>query len=156
MAHLHTHQQVFFLFLILFFRILFELSTIMFVFTVITTPQAPPSMDSSMVNVPLPTQDPAVCAVVRGQLTAKGWSVSGWTALPGLPCYFRLSAQVRGGDADWNILTSNRILKFLFRLCLSGGGVFGSMCCRCIWSRAISRLWESWSCKLSETDDSTV
>lgn len=62
---------------------------------------APDSMFSSMSIVKLPTDDAATCASIRGRLTRLGWSVSGWTALPGFACYLRLSAQVYLEQSDF-------------------------------------------------------
>lgn len=72
---------------------------------------------SSMANVKLPTDNSTQCGIIRSQLLSTyNMSVSGWTAVEGFPCYFRLSAQVyldmtdfeRLGDAVLSILKQLR------------------------------------------------
>ena len=66
---------------------------------------APLDMHTSMSLVQIPTTNATVCGLLREQLTVKGWSVSGWTAVGSeanpIPCSFRLSAQVYLEQADF-------------------------------------------------------
>lgn len=58
-------------------------------------PMAPESMASSLVNVQIPTRNATACGIVRSELISKhGLSVSGWTPVGDITCYFRISAQV--------------------------------------------------------------
>ena len=64
-------------------------------------PMAPDSMMSSLSIVQLPTLNATVCGILRGALIDEyGLGISGWTALPGIPCYLRISGQVYLENSD--------------------------------------------------------
>ena len=64
-------------------------------------PMAPDSMMSSLSIVQLPTLNATVCAILRGALISDyGLGVSGWTPLPGIPCYLRISGMVYLEESD--------------------------------------------------------
>lgn len=64
-------------------------------------PMAPESMTSSMSIVQIPTHNASMCGYVNSILRSKyGLSMSGWTPLPNIPCYFRISGQVYLDESD--------------------------------------------------------
>ena len=68
---------------------------------------APESMIAgAMALVKIPTDNATVCGIVSGTLRGAGynWSVSGWAAVPGFPCSFRISAQVYLEESDIDAL----------------------------------------------------
>lgn len=67
---------------------------------------APESMIAgSMALVKIPTDNSTVCGIVGGTLKADyNLSVSGWAAVPGFPCSFRISAQVYLEQSDIDFL----------------------------------------------------
>lgn len=65
------------------------------------TPMAPDSMTSSMALVQIPTSNATRCSMLNGILRNKyGLMVSGFTPLPNIPCYYRISAQVYLDESD--------------------------------------------------------
>ena len=64
-------------------------------------PMAPDEMMSSLSIVQLPTHNTTVCGILRDQLiNVYGLGISGWTALPGIECYLRISGQVYLEQSD--------------------------------------------------------
>ncbi len=59
-------------------------------------------MQTSMSLVQIPTNNATLCNIVRGVLTSTyNFSVSGWTPLTNIECYFRLSAQIYLEQSDF-------------------------------------------------------
>lgn len=79
-------------------------------------PMAPDAMMSSLSIVQLPTSNATVCGIVRGALISEyGLMVSGWTALPGIECYLRISGQVYLEESDI-VRLGDAVIAILARL----------------------------------------
>jgi len=62
---------------------------------------APENMTSSMALVQIPTKNSTKCSMLNGVLRSKyGLMMSGFTPLPNIPCYYRISGQVYLDESD--------------------------------------------------------